>query len=80
VTCDTPVNLAFGTRTSLNAVVALLQELHPKPIKVQYVDPRAGDVKHSQASSTLLTSLLPDVEQPDFVHALKEVYDWYMGA
>jgi UDP-glucose 4-epimerase len=79
VTSHTPVNLAFGTRTSLNAVVALLQELHPKPIKVEYVQPRAGDVKHSQASSALLTSLLPDVQQPDFVHALKEVYDWYMA-
>ncbi|MDE8668147.1 NAD-dependent epimerase/dehydratase family protein [Pseudarthrobacter sp. H3Y2-7] len=78
VTSETPVNLAFGTRTSLNGVVALLQELHGSPIKVQYVDPRPGDVKHSQASSALLTSLLPDVVQPDFVHALKEVYDWYM--
>lgn len=78
VTSETPVNLAFGTRTSLNGVVALLQELHSSPIKVEYVDPRPGDVKHSQASSALLSSLLPDVVQPDFVHALKEVYDWYM--
>lgn len=78
VTSDTPVNLAFGTRTSLNAVIALLQELHPKPIRVEYVEARAGDVKHSQASSALLTSLLPDVEQTDFIVALKEVYEWYM--
>lgn len=79
VTSQTPVNLAFGDRITLNEVVAHLQELHSKPIRVQYVDPRAGDVKHSQASSALLTSLLPDVQQPDFVHALKEVYDWYMA-
>ncbi|RDV09356.1 NAD-dependent epimerase/dehydratase family protein [Arthrobacter sp. RT-1] len=80
VTSETPVNLAFGTRTSLNGVVSLLQELHDRPIEVQYVDPRAGDVKHSQASSERLTSLLPDVMQPSFVEALKEVYDWYMTA
>lgn len=79
VTNATPVNLAFGSRISLNAVVALLQEMHPKRISVEYVQPRAGDVKHSQASSELLSSLIPDIEQPEFVEALREVYDWYMS-
>lgn len=79
VTSSTPVNLAFGTRTSLNAVVELLQEMHPKRIEVEYVEARPGDVKHSQASSALLDSLMPDVEKPDFVQALKEVYEWYMA-
>lgn len=79
VTNATPVNLAFGSRISLNAVVALLQEIHPKTIKVEYLQPRVGDVKHSQASSELLNSLIPDVEQPEFVEALREVYDWYMS-
>ncbi|SDK43279.1 UDP-glucose 4-epimerase [Cryobacterium psychrotolerans] len=79
VTNGTPVNLAFGGRTSLNTVVDLLQEMHPKKISVEYVERRAGDVTHSQASSTLLESLLPDVERPEFVEALREVYDWYMG-
>ena len=79
LTNDTPVNLAFGSRTSLNTVVELLQEMHPKKIIVEYVERRPGDVSHSQASSTLLESLLPDVERPEFVQALREVYDWYMG-
>lgn len=78
VTNPSPVNLAFGTRTSLNAVVALLQELHPKRIEVNYVEPRVGDVKHSQASSALLRTILPDLVQPSFEDSLKEVYDWYM--
>lgn len=78
VTNPSPVNLAFGTRTSLNAVVALLQEIHPRRIVVEYVEPRTGDVKHSQASSAVLESILPDLVQPSFEHSLKEVYDWYM--
>lgn len=78
VTNPSPVNLAFGTRTSLNAVVALLQEIHPKRIEVNYVEPRVGDVKHSQASSELLRTILPDLVQPSFEDSLKEVYDWYM--
>lgn len=78
VTNPSPVNLAFGTRLSLNAVVALLQEIHPRRIEVNYVEPRVGDVKHSQASSATLRSILPDVVQPSFADSLKEVYDWYM--
>lgn len=79
VTSQSPVNLAFGDRISLNQVVALLQELHPKQLRVEHVEPRTGDVKHSQASSELLTRILPDIERPEFVDALKEVYDWYMA-
>lgn len=79
ITSSTPVNLAFGTRISLNSVVELLEEMHPQRVEVKYFDPRPGDVKHSQASSELLDSLLPDVVQPEFDHALREVYDWYMA-
>lgn len=78
ITHSSPVNLAFGSRITLNAVVQHLQEMHPKPIRVNYVDPRPGDVPHSQASSALLRSLIPDVIEPDFVESLREVYDWYM--
>lgn len=78
VTHDTPVNLAFGSRTSLNAVVGMLQEMHPRRIEVDYVDRRVGDITHSQASADLLESLIPDVERPAFLDALGEVYDWYM--
>lgn len=78
VTNDSPVNLAFGSRTSLNEVVSLLQDLHPKRIDVNYVEPRVGDVKHSQASSEVLESVLPDLVRPSFEDSLKEVYDWYM--
>ncbi|MDH6235815.1 NAD-dependent epimerase/dehydratase family protein [Cryobacterium sp. CG_9.6] len=79
VTHPTPVNLAFGTRTSLNAVIGLLRQWHPRPILVNYVAPRAGDVTHSQANPALLESLLPTVVRPDFEWALRQVYDWYMG-
>ncbi|CAN7240793.1 NAD-dependent epimerase/dehydratase family protein [Pseudarthrobacter oxydans] len=79
VTNASPVNLAFGTRTSLNEVVRMLQDIHPKRILVEYVEPRIGDVKHSQASSQVLEDILPDLVQPSFEASLKEVYDWYMG-
>lgn len=77
---ESPVNLAFGSRITLNALVGLLQKIHPKPIEVDYVEPRPGDVRHSQASSELLGSLIPDVVKPDFMHSLREVYEWYMAS
>lgn len=74
-----PVNLAFGTRTSLNELIDLLRTIHPEPIEVDYVDPRPGDVPHSQASSELLRSVLPDLHAPELEDAVREVYDWYMA-
>lgn len=79
VSHSSPVNLAFGTRTSLNELIDLLCTIHPAPIEVEYVDPRPGDVPHSQASSELLRSILPDLQAPELEDAVREVYDWYMA-
>jgi UDP-glucose 4-epimerase len=62
VTCATPVNLAFGTRTNLLEVIDRLGEIIGTPVETTHVDTRAGDVPHSQADNTLLRSLFPDVE------------------
>lgn len=72
------VNLAFGTRTSLNEVIESLRKIHPGHISVNYSEPRAGDVPHSQASSELLSTLFPNIQAPVFSDALREVYQWYM--
>lgn len=79
ITSASPVNLAFGTRTTLNEVIAQLQEVHGARVDVNYGPDRPGDVKHSQASSALLRSLVPDLEVPSFEEALRETYDWYMN-
>lgn len=73
-----PVNLAFGTRTTLNEVIDLLREIHPRPIEVENLAPRGGDVLHSQASTDLLASLFPEVRKRSFREALTEVYEWYL--
>ncbi|MGH3704628.1 MAG: NAD-dependent epimerase/dehydratase family protein [Agromyces sp.] len=77
VTSPTPVNLAFGSRTSLNEVIDILRSIHDAPIEVDYVAPRPGDVPHSQASSDRLLSLVPDAERPTLRQAITEAYDWY---
>ncbi len=57
-----PVNLAFGTRMTLLEVIAELEEMLGHPARREHQPPRAGDVAHSQADTTRLRPLFPDVE------------------
>ncbi|MCX7620329.1 MAG: NAD-dependent epimerase/dehydratase family protein [Acidimicrobiales bacterium] len=75
---DGPVNLAFGTRTDLLSVVGLLEELLGRELPVEHTDPRPGDVKHSQADSTLLRSLFPAIEPVDLREGLRRTVGWFM--
>ena len=76
MTSPTPVNLAFGTRTDLLTVIALLEELLGHPVEVDHVDPRPGDVRHSQADDALLRSLFDGLEPVDLAAGLQATIDW----
>ena len=66
VTSASPVNLAFGSNIDLNSVIERIRDRLDQPIVVNKVDRRRGDVPHSQADPTLLSSLFPDIEPVDF--------------
>lgn len=72
-----PVNLAFGTRVNLLAVVEILQGILGRPLEVQHNDPRTGDVQHSQADQTRLRTLFPDVEPIALETGLRVTVDWF---
>jgi UDP-glucose 4-epimerase len=72
-----PVNLAFGTRTSLNSLIDLLEDLLEHKVERQYVDPRPGDVRDSQADSTRLHALFPKVAPTLLPDGLKKTVDWF---
>lgn len=71
-----PVNLAFGTRYSLLSVIDELEELMGGPLRRKHTESRAGDVRDSQAESTLLRSLFPDITPVDLVDGLSLTLDW----
>ncbi len=49
---SSPTNLAFGTRTTLNELIALIgDEIESEP-EVVHSEPRPGDVRHSQADNS----------------------------
>lgn len=71
-----PVNLAFGTRSSLNEIVAAIGELVGADPAVHHGEPRVGDVPHSQADGTRLAQLFPTVQPVDLTTGLRSTIDW----
>jgi UDP-glucose 4-epimerase len=77
VTSPAPVNLAFGTRTDLLTLIAELEAILGTSLDVEHTESRAGDVKHSQADSTRLQELFPDVVPTALPDALRATVDWF---
>lgn len=74
-----PVNLAFGTRSSLLELLALLEDLLGQPVQRRHVEPRRGDVRDSQASSERLRALFPAVEATALTDGLADTLGWFRG-
>lgn len=76
VTCDDPVNLAYGSRTDLLTVIEMLRGMIDEPITVEHTASRAGDVPHSQADDSQIRELFPDVSPTPLDIGLKATVDW----
>ena len=72
-----PVNLAFGSRTSLNRLVEDLADILGHELAVEHVEPRAGDVRDSQADNTRLRERFPDVAPVLLEDGLHATVDWF---
>lgn len=77
VTHDGPVNLAYGGRHTLLDVIAELEAILGRPLERDHQPTRAGDVPHSQADSTLLGSLFPEVVPVGLTEGLRATVDWF---
>ena len=77
VSAPEPVNLAFGTNTSLLDLVDRLTTLSGLLPDVRHRDPRAGDVPHSQADNGVLRGLFPDVRPVGLDTGLQGTLDWF---
>ncbi|MEU7740399.1 NAD-dependent epimerase/dehydratase family protein [Nonomuraea sp. NPDC049158] len=80
VTSTKPVNLAFGTRVSLLELKDLLGSVLDQPIEAAYLPPRTGDIRESQASSSLLRELFPGVRSVPLEDGLRMTVDWFEKA
>ena len=72
-----PVNLAFGTNTTLLELIQRIESASGLSADVVHRDPRPGDVKHSQADNAVLRSLFPDVEPVSLDQGLADTLAWF---
>jgi UDP-glucose 4-epimerase len=77
VTSPDPVNLAFGSRTTLLELISMLEGLLGSSVEVAHVEPRVGDVRDSQASQEALRALFPDVSVVPLEQGLAETLAWF---
>lgn len=77
VTHAEPVNLAFGTNTTLLELVSRIEHTAGAPAEILHRDPRPGDVKHSQADNSSLLALFPDVSPVPLDEGLAETLNWF---
>ncbi|MBN2128940.1 MAG: SDR family oxidoreductase [Sedimentisphaerales bacterium] len=71
------VNIACGEAITVNAIIALINELLGKNVKPIYEPPRAGDVKHSLADITAARKLIGFEPVVPFRQGLEKAIDWY---
>lgn len=80
VTHDGAVNLAFGSRTSLNDLLARIERLLGHAVAREHQGPRPGDVRHSQADNATLRALFPDVAPVPLDEGLADTLAWFRGS
>jgi UDP-glucose 4-epimerase len=74
------VNLAYGSRVSLLELIAAMEETVGHEVRLDYGESREGDVRHSQADRTRLTSMFGDVEPTALADGLRATVAWFREA
>lgn len=78
-TSHDPVNLAFGSNTSLLELIELLQTQLGRDLEVDFVPERVGDVKASKADNHRLSELFPDIHPFDIEVGLANTIAWHQN-
>jgi UDP-glucose 4-epimerase len=76
VSSPEPVNLAFGSRISLLELIAELERVLGRTLSVAHEPPRPGDVRDSQADTTRLQKLFPDIVPAPLTDGLRSTATW----
>lgn len=72
-----PVNLAFGTNTSLLELLEQMAQVIGWAPERRFRPPREGDVPHSQADNAVLRGLFPDIDPVGLEQGLAETVEWF---
>ena len=72
-----PLNLAFGQKITLLEVISELEVVLDRKLPVDFQPSRVGDVARSQADSSALRRLFPDIMPSDFADGLRATAEWF---
>jgi UDP-N-acetylglucosamine/UDP-N-acetyl-alpha-D-glucosaminouronate 4-epimerase len=70
-------NIACGDRITVNSMLQQINKITGKDIAPIHVEPRAGDIKHSQADITRAQEKLGYKPQVSFEEGLRRTIEWY---
>lgn len=71
------LNVATGTRTTINQLAAMLQQILKTSLKPVYANPRPGDIKHSFADIAKAKKLLGYSPKTSLQKGLTQLVKWY---
>lgn len=75
------MNVANGERITLNQLLEVLKKITDNPgVTPEYLEPRRGDVKHSQADNSLAVEHLDYKELVGLEEGLKMTIDWWKNS
>ncbi len=75
------MNVANGERITLNQLLEVLKKITDNPgVTPEYLEPRRGDVKHSQADNSLAVEHLDYKEIVGLEAGLKRTIDWWKNS
>lgn len=74
---DEPLNLAFGVRYSLLDVIGVIGETLDRPLSIDHLPERAGDVRHSQADPIQMQQHFPHVQPVELHDGLRRTIEWW---
>jgi nucleoside-diphosphate-sugar epimerase len=70
-------NIACGDRITVNSMLQQINSIVGKNISAVYAEPRAGDIKHSQADISQAKDHLGYEPRMSFVEGLTRTIEWY---
>jgi UDP-glucose 4-epimerase len=79
VTCESPINLALGTRTSVLELAHEVAAAVGRPVEIRHGPARRGDIRESQADGALLNRMFPGVERVLIEVGLRQTVEWFQG-
>lgn len=79
VSSSSPVNLAFGTSTTINELRTMISNHMGIDVPAEHVAPRVGDVRASSADGILIREIFPGVVPDTLDTGLASTIDWFMS-